>query len=145
MWGIRVEQANKTIMATTQNSFWDVTIPLTKQFWMRQAMFRFRRFRGITYTKAIIARIKSEFGSRVVQVYVTDFGDVTVYTLLHRRESHTLLFLYFMGSGVPEHLHSDNTWDLTKISKWENIMDEECGIYLSQTEPHSQFQNNVKK
>ena len=34
---------------------------------------------------------------------------------------------------------------MTKISKWNNILDEEGGINISQTEPHSPFQNNSKQ
>ena len=54
MCGIGIEQAKKSIMASTQNFIRGLTIPLTKQFRTRQAMFRFRWFRGETYTNTMI-------------------------------------------------------------------------------------------
>lgn len=50
-----------------------------------------------------------------------------------------------MDAGVPEIIHSDNTWEMTKIRKWKKAMDEEGGIKVSQIEPKSPFQNNAKQ
>ena len=90
-WGIVIERAKKIIMATTQNSVWGVTIPLTKRFWTRKEMFIHQWLSGTTYTNTMIAGIKSVSVDRVAHVYVTDFGEIRIYYLAHRRESHTLL------------------------------------------------------
>ena len=70
MWGFGVERAKKTIMSTTQNAVWGVTIHLMKRFWTRQEMFRRRRFKGIEYTDTMIVGVKSMSGDRVSMVYV---------------------------------------------------------------------------
>ena len=58
----------------------------------------------------MIVGVKSASGNMVAQMYVTYFGDIIVHPLTHRIEAHTSLSQYFMYAGVPEHLHSYNTW-----------------------------------
>ena len=70
VWFNGVERAKKTIMSTTQNAVWGVTIHLMKRFWTRQEMFRRRRFKGIEYTDTMIVGVKSVSGDRVSMVYV---------------------------------------------------------------------------
>ena len=90
-WGIVIERAKKIIMATTQNVVWDVTIPRTKRFWTIQAMFKHQWLSRTTYTYTMTAGIKYMSGDRVAHIYVTDFVDIRIYSLAHRRESHTSL------------------------------------------------------
>ena len=110
IWRIGLQRANKIIMDTTKNTVWGITIPLKRRFWTRQAMFRCQRFRDTTYTYTMIEGMKYASGNSVVQVYVTDFGGVIIYPLAHRIDSHTLLYQYFVGTGVREHIHSENAW-----------------------------------
>ena len=80
----------------------------------------------------MIASIKSASVDRVAQVYITDFSDVGIYPLDHRRENHTSLSRYFMDYGATDHLHSENVWETTKIVKRKKVLDEEGGIKVSQ-------------
>ena len=89
MWGIEIERAMTNMMATTQNAVQDLSRPLTKRFRMRQEMLRCRRFSRTTYTKTMIAGIRYASGNRFAQVYVTNFGDIRIYPLSHRREDNT--------------------------------------------------------
>ena len=57
-------------------------------------------------------------------MYLIDFYEIRIYTLAHRKESHTLLSRYFIYAGVPEHIHSDNAWEVTNISKQKKVIDE---------------------
>ena len=91
LWVIGIERAKKIIMATTQNVVWDVTIPRTKRFWTIQAMFKHQWLSRTTYTYTMTAGIKYMSGDRVAHIYVTDFVDIIIYSLAHRRESHTSL------------------------------------------------------
>ena len=91
-------------------------------------MFRFGRLRGITYTDTIIAGVKSEFRNRVAQVYVLDFAYIIIYPSEHIIEDHTLLSWYFMDYGVPDHLHSDNAWEMNKSNKGKRLVDKEGSI-----------------
>ena len=92
MRGIGIEWAKKIIMVTAQNSSRDVMTPITKRFWMRQAMFRRQRFRGMEYTNTMIAGVKYASGEKVAHVYVTDFSEFIIYPPEHRREAHTFLY-----------------------------------------------------
>ena len=65
----------------------------------------------------MISGTKYASENRVDQVYLTGFGDVRIYLLLYRKEYHTSLSWYFINTGVPEHLHLDNAWEMTKSSK----------------------------
>ena len=92
MRGIGIEWAKKIIMVTAQNSSRDVMTPITKRFWMRQAMFRRQCFRGMEYTNTMIAGVKYASGKKVAHVYVTDFSEFIIYPPEHRREAHTFLY-----------------------------------------------------
>ena len=87
-----------------------MNIPLTKRFITRKAMFLLWKFRGTTYTDTMISGVNPASGNRLSQLYVTDFGDVMIYPFPKRKDAHTDLSLYFVNSGVPEHLHSDHSW-----------------------------------
>ena len=56
----------------------------------------------------MIAGVKSPSSNRVDQIYVTDFGDVVIYHLTHRKDAHTSLPSSLMDDVVPEHLHLNN-------------------------------------
>ena len=144
MRGIGIEWAKKIIMVAAQNSSRDVMTPITKRFWMRQAMFRRQRFRGMEYTNTMIAGVKYVYGNRFAQLYETGFGGVIIYLLAHRRETHNLLSHSFVYSEVPEHLHSDNSWEVANSINWNKVLYDKGRINISQTEPHSQFHNKAK-
>ena len=93
----------------------------------------------------MIAGDESTSGNRVEQADVTYFDGLRIHPLAHRREDHTLLSRYLIDAGVPENLHSDNAWGMTKRSKWNKVMDEKGAIKVSQTEPQSPLQNNAKR
>ena len=131
-------------MSTNKNFVRDVTRPLRKRFWTRQAMFRLRKFSEMTYTNTMIAGVKYVYGNRFAQLYETGFGGVIIYLLAHRRETHNLLSHSFVYSEVPEHLHSDNSWEVANSINWNKVLYDKGRINISQTEPHSQFHNKAK-
>ena len=108
-------------------------------------MFRYQKFRRTTYTDTMIVGAKTVPCNRVAEVYVTDFGEVRIYTLSHRREAHTSLSWYFMDSGVPEHIHSYIEWEMNRSNKWKKVLYKEGGIRALQTEPRPPFQNNADR
>ena len=89
------------ILTTTQNAVRDVTRPLTKLFKTRQSIFLRRRFLGTTYKYTMIAGVRSALGNKVAQVYVTEFGDVSIYHSSHGKYARTSVSCYFIYSGVP--------------------------------------------
>lgn len=103
-----------------------------------EAMIRCCWFRGKCYTDTMLSSVKSVRGNKAAQLFVTEFGDVTVYPVKQRREAYTALSKYFINRGIPEHLHADNALELTKAKNWKKVLDDEGGIRLTTTEPYSQ-------
>ena len=94
--------------------------------------------------RTMIVRMKYFSGNRVTQVYMKYFVNFSIYALPHRRNSHTSLYRYFIYSGLPGQLYSDNSWDITNIRKWKEILDEEVLINISQIELHSPLHKNTR-
>ena len=145
MWGIGLERAKATVQATTQNAVRDVTKPLTRRFRSRPQVSRRNRFRGTVYTDTMKSGKKSMRGNKFMQVLVTDFHDVTVYPLKEEKKAYTALRSYFIDRGVPEKVHSDNAFAMTRSEKWKRVLEKEGGIEATTTEPHSPFQNNAER
>ena len=135
----------KNILTTNHNAVRGVIRPLNKRFRTRKVMFWRRRFCSMIYKDNMTSGVRSASVNKVAQVYVVDFGDVIIYPMAHMKDAHIYLCFYFVDTGVPEHLHSENDWGIPKSKKWKKILDEEVGIKLLQTEIHSPFQNNAER
>ena len=81
----------------------------------------------------MISGVKCVYRNKFAQVYVTDFGALRIYFLVHIREAHTSLSQNFIHAGVSDYLHSENSWEITNIREWKKVMYEDGGIKVSQT------------
>ena len=130
MWNFSVDTARQVLSTTTQYAVREVNGPLSRRLRTRQAIFRNRRFRGRVYTDTMFG-ITSMRGNKAAQLFVTDFGDVQIFGIKHKREAHLALSKYFRESGVPTSLHADGAPELKTSSKWKKVMEAEGGIKLS--------------
>ena len=53
--------------------------------------------------------MKSVWGNKACQIFVTDFGDVKVYLLKNKVDAHMVLSQYFKGVAMYKSLRIDNS------------------------------------
>ena len=94
MCGIGIDKSKKFVSTTTQRSVCNVSQPLSQQFRTRQSLFRKSRFRGRVYTDTMFG-IKSMRGNKISQIFVTDFGDIQVFPMHSKKDSHKALLRFF--------------------------------------------------
>lgn len=145
MWHIGMEKAKKTIECTTQDSVRDLTKPLTRRFMTRRSRSRRNRFRGTVYTDTMKSGIKSMRGNLYLQLFVTNFHDVTVYPMTKEGRAYQAASSYFQDRGVPEAIHCDNAKNMTTSRKWRKTLRDEGGIRTTTIEPHSPAQNSAER
>ena len=144
-WGCSVQRASATLEATTHRAYRDLTKPFTQRLRTRQATSRRRRYRGILYTDTMHSGVKSMKGNSCGQLFVTDFHDVQFHPLKSKQFAYKAVSEYFINSGVPEQIHSDNAKEMTTKKEWRKTLRDEGGIKATTTEPHSPFQNRAER
>ena len=85
-----------------------------------------------TYT--LLSSVNSFYGDTYAQLFATEFDDVSVYLMEHRRYDPLALSNYFCYWGVPNHMQIDSA--LKQMSQyWQAVFGHEEFIKTIETEP----------
>ena len=121
MWGIGIDKAKKVVSPTTQRAVHNVLQTLSRRFRTRQSLLRNRRFRGRVYIDTMFG-IKSMRGNKTAQMFVTDFGDVQVFSMHSNKDAHQALLRYFQETGVPTSMQADKARELRTVKGGNNVI-----------------------
>ena len=93
----------------------------------------------------MFSSVKSVWGNKACQIFVTDFGDVKVYLLKNKGEAHMVVSQYFKGVAMYKSLHIDHAKYMDLINKQKKVLSKEGGIIqsvLNLTYPNRMAQTN---
>jgi Reverse transcriptase (RNA-dependent DNA polymerase) len=142
-WGISLEAAERTLLATTQKFIRTAQLPIHRRYRTQQQQFRYNRLNTRFYSDTMFVSTKSIRGYTCGQVFVNDTGFSRVYPMKSKSMAGTALSTLFSDVGVPTSLHTDGAKEMT-LGHWKEIRDKHGGIKQTIVEPHSPWQNRAE-
>ena len=109
-WGISLEVAKRTLLATTQRSLRSTLHPhLSRRYGTNDRGIRYNRLSDDVYTDTMKASVKSWMRCNVyAQVYVTRNGFSRIYPMQKKSQAHETLSIFGQREGVPPNIVMDN-------------------------------------
>lgn len=140
-WGIGLEQAQRTVDATTQRGVRTLLHGhLNRRYRTNDRQLRYRRLTHDVYTDTLDARIPSwHRKNKYAQVFGTRFGWTRVYPMRHKSEAHEGLSLMAKRDGVPPCIIMDGAKEQTMGTFRKKAQEMDC--HVKQTEPYSPWSN----
>ena len=116
-WFIGLQQAAKTIKATTQRLLWSAILPLARRY-RADRMYERPRFRVVIYTDTLNGRVTSLDGNKYAQVFATTYFFATVYPMDTKAKAGDALKEFILDFGVPDKIVMDGAseqmgWETT--------------------------------
>jgi hypothetical protein len=144
-WGIGLETARRTLLATTQEGIRKVFHPLERRVKTKQSHLRFPSLNTRIYTDTMCSRLMSLRGNRVVQVFTDGRHNTFVYPAKAKGTADQSLMTFRHDVGVPKDLTSDNSWEqgAEQKGKWADIV-REFRIRQKFTESYLPWQNRAE-
>jgi hypothetical protein len=142
-WGIGLEAAERTLLATTQRFIRTAQLPIHRRYRTQQQQFRYNRLNTKFYSDTMFVSTKSIRGFSCGQIFVNDTGFSRVYPMKSKSMAGNALSTLFSDVGVPTSLHTDGAKEMT-LGHWKEIRDKHGGIKQTIVEPHSPWQNRAE-
>jgi hypothetical protein len=135
-WGIGIEAAKRTRLATTQRGIRRMIHPsLMKRYKTNDRQLWYRRLPVTMLTDTIYSTILSRQQNKAAQIFCTDFGLVRAFPMKLESEAHEALSLLFHIDGVPNVTVMDGAKAQTEGDFRRKLRD--AGCHIKQTEPHT--------
>jgi hypothetical protein len=141
-WGIGLDTAHRTLIATTQFGVRRILHPVDRRFRTRQAHLRFPNLNTRLYTDTMFAASKSLRGNKCAQVFTNGTGYDLFYPLKKESLASEALYEVIRTVGVPKELVSDGA--RAEIYGRFGAVAREYRIKQRLTEPYSGWQNRAE-
>ena len=141
-WAIGQQIANDTIKATTQQFIRSAIHPIERRFRTKNATLRYNHLNAIVCLDTMFSSVKFIANNSMAQVFCTDFGYVKAVPMTLKSEAGYALKEFIHDLGIPKHIHTDDAKELT-MGTWKRVC-QDHGIIMSNTEPHSPWQNRTE-
>ncbi len=141
-WGIGLNEAVKTLKATTQNFIRSALHPIERRFRTKNVSLRYNHLKCRFYSDTFFSGTKSIPQNTCAQLFVTDFGYAKVTPIRTKAEAGFALKELIQDVGIPKDLHTDGAKELT-MGNWKQVC-QESGIKTSITEKNSPWQNRAE-
>jgi hypothetical protein len=141
-WGIGLDTAHRTLVATTQFGVRRILHPVDRRFRTRQAHLRFPNLNTRLYTDTMFAATKSLRGNKCAQVFTNGTGYDLFYPLKKEALASEALNEVIRTVGVPKELISDGA--RAEVYGRFGEVAREYRIKQRLTEPYSGWQNRAE-
>ena len=142
-WQIGVQQAAKTIKATTQAGVRSALMPLGRRY-RADRMFHRRRLHDRFYTDTMVSRYKSRDGNKYAQIFANESLFTAVYPIESKSHAGKAFTEFINEFGVPNELVMDGAMEQTgKHTDFRKALDKH-EVSWDVTEPHRHNQNRAE-
>ncbi len=141
-WAIPEATAKQTLQVTTQTFIRNVQLPIERRSRTKNVMLKYNRLKCRMYSNTFFSNIVSIQGHKCGQLFTTDFGYCRFVPMKTKSDAGYALQDVLHDSGIPNHIHTDGAKELVQ-GKWKDIY-RDANIEMTQTEPHSPWQNRTE-
>ena len=141
-WAIGQQIANDTVKATTQSFIRSAIHPIERRFRTKNAALRYNHLNTTFRSDTMFSSVKSVAGNTMAQAFCTDFGYARFIPMSLKSEAGYALKEIIHDLGIPKRIHTDDAKELT-MGLWKKTC-QEHGIIMTNTEPHSPWQNRTE-
>jgi hypothetical protein len=141
-WAIPEATAKQTLQVTTQTFIRNVQLPIERRSRTKNVMLKYNRLKCRMYSNTFFSNIVSIQGHKCGQLFTTDFGYCRFVPMKTKSDAGYALQDVLHDSGIPNHIHTDGAKELVQ-GKWKDIC-RDANIEMTQTEPHSPWQNRTE-
>ena len=141
-WGIGLDTAHWTLMATMQVGIRRVLHPIKRHYKTRQSHLHYPMLNTHFYTNTMFSTMKSLKGNKCAQVFTNGMGYDLIYPLKKESDASEALTEVIRSIGIPKELVSDGARAETQ-GEFGKIV-KEYKIKPRTTEPYSGWQNRAE-
>ena len=141
-WGIGLDTAHRTLVATTQHGVRRVLHPVERRYRTRQSHLRFPSLNTRLYTDTLFSTSKSLRGNKCAQVFTNGYGYDLFYPLKKEADAVDALNEVIRSVGVPKELVSDGA--RAEVKGRFAAVANEYRVKQKTTEPYSGWQNRAE-
>ena len=139
-WGIGLEAAKRTLLATTQRGIRTVSNPaLSRRFRTNDRQLRYRRLRCDLFTDTLESSVLSKRQNRYAQVFGSSWGWARAFPMKKKSDAHEALSLLFARDGVPNKMIMDGAKEQIMGEFRRKCREADC--HVRQTEPYTPWSN----